>query len=82
MAKIIRGTRADIEGEDDQESYFKWLEENPNAGLAMTDNDDEDRELEYDNEGNIVVPEKSKVIINFQKNQYILSHFYFMKLIF
>ncbi len=38
------------------------MEENPNAGLSHVGNDDEDKELEYDDEGNIIVPEKSKII--------------------
>lgn len=47
----FRGTRDDIEKEDDQESYFRWLEENPTAGLPIADDDDEDRELQYDDDG-------------------------------
>ena len=46
-----RGVRDDIDKEDDQESYFRWLEENPNAGLPITDEDEEDRELQYDDDG-------------------------------
>lgn len=57
--KENKGTRDDIEGEDDQESFFKWMEENPNAGIAL--NDDDEQDLDYDEEGNIIVPEKSKV---------------------
>lgn len=57
---ITRGTREDIENEDDQESYFRWLEENPNAGVQQPD--EEDQEIEYDQEGNIIVPEKNKFI--------------------
>lgn len=53
--------REDIEAEDDQESYFKWLEENPTAGLAPQDNEDE-QDIDYDEDGNIIVPEKSKII--------------------
>jgi ATP-dependent RNA helicase DDX42 len=59
---LKRGTRDDIEQEDDQESFFRWLEENPNAGQPSNDNDDE-QELDYDEEGNIIVPEKSKVSV-------------------
>ena len=59
----FRGTRDDIEEEDDQESYFRWLEENPNAGVVQgQDQDNDDQDLEYDDDGNIVVPEKSKII--------------------
>lgn len=49
-----------MEEEDDQESYFRWLEENPNAGVNQAQNDEE-QDLEYDEDGNIIVPEKSKV---------------------
>ncbi len=29
-----KGVRDDIEEADDEESYYKWLEENPNAGRS------------------------------------------------
>lgn len=32
--KEMKGIRDDIEAEDDEESYYKWLEENPNAGKS------------------------------------------------
>ncbi|CAF4371280.1 unnamed protein product [Rotaria sp. Silwood2] len=60
--KQEKGTRDDIEKEDDQESYFRWLEENPNAGVPIADDDDEDRELQYDDDGNLIAPEISKHI--------------------
>jgi ATP-dependent RNA helicase DDX42 len=53
--------RTDLEGEDDQESFFRWLEENPNAGVAQNADNDDDQDIEYDEDGNIIVPEKSKV---------------------
>lgn len=53
-----RGVREDIEQEDDQESYFRYMEENPTAGLVK---DDDDVEMEYDAEGNAIIPEKMKV---------------------
>lgn len=63
---FLRGTRDDIEEEDDQESFFRWLEENPNAGVlnegANNNNDEIDQDIDYDEEGNIIVPEKSKFI--------------------
>ncbi|CAF0895645.1 unnamed protein product [Brachionus calyciflorus] len=59
-SKEIKGTRDDIEDEDDQESYFRWLEENPNAGVQGGDDDDQD--IEYDEDGNIIPPEKKKFI--------------------
>jgi ATP-dependent RNA helicase DDX42 len=63
----VKGTRDDIEEADEQEEYFKWLEENPNVGLNSQGNDDDDdegegKELEYDRDGNIIVPEKNKII--------------------
>lgn len=57
-----KGTRDDIEKEDEQEEFFKWLEENPNAGVA-SQADDEEHELEYDQDGNIIIPEKNKVCV-------------------
>lgn len=56
----FRGERADIEEEDDQESFFRYMEENPNAGVIFTSTED-DAEIEYDEDGNPIPPEKSKV---------------------
>ncbi|EEC04596.1 ATP-dependent RNA helicase, putative, partial [Ixodes scapularis] len=56
---ILRGVRDDIENEDDEESYYRYVEENPNAGA---DKDDSDLELEYDEDGNPIAPVKSKYI--------------------
>ena len=39
-AKSIKGVRQDIEDADDEESYYKWLEENPMAGRAPDEEDD------------------------------------------
>lgn len=52
--------RQDIEEEDEQESYFRWLEENPNAGLTANDEED-DKDAYYDDDGNLIIPEKKKV---------------------
>ncbi|XP_029638136.1 ATP-dependent RNA helicase DDX42 isoform X1 [Octopus sinensis] len=57
--KTDKGVREDIEQEDDQESYFRYMEENPTAGLLK---DDEEIEVEYDTEGNAIIPEKMKSI--------------------
>ena len=54
-----KGVRQDIEEADDEESYYKWLEENPNAGRNL---DEDDLEIDYDEDGNPIVPEKSKHI--------------------
>ena len=39
-AKSSKGVRHDIEDADDEESYYKWLEENPNAGRGPDEEDD------------------------------------------
>jgi len=57
-----KGTREDIEAEDNEESFYRWLEENPNAGVVNAGENDEDQEIDYDDDGNIIVPEKSKII--------------------
>ncbi|XP_013789257.1 ATP-dependent RNA helicase DDX42-like [Limulus polyphemus] len=54
-----KGVRDDIEEEDDEESYYRYMEENPNAGI---DKEDSDQELEYDEDGNPIAPPKSKYI--------------------
>ncbi len=56
-----KGVRADIEDADEEESYYKWLEENPNAGRIGGD-DDDGLEIEYDEDGNPIAPAKSKHI--------------------
>ena len=37
-----------IEDADDEESYYKWLEENPDAGRVQ---DEDELEIEYDEDG-------------------------------
>jgi len=61
MQDLTKGTRADIDEEDHEESYYRWLAENPNAGRA-TDHDDDDTHIEYDADGNPIVPDKDKHI--------------------
>ncbi|XP_071811581.1 ATP-dependent RNA helicase DDX42-like [Apostichopus japonicus] len=57
--KKEKATRQDIDEMDDQESYFKYMEENPTAGLLVP----EDEEIvEYDEEGYPVFIERSKII--------------------
>lgn len=53
-----KGIRDDIEGEDEQESYFRYMEENPLAGVV----DDEDPDVEYDEDGNAIIPDHRKMI--------------------
>lgn len=57
--KGTKGVRDDIENEDDEESYYRYIEENPNAGA---DKEDSDIEIEYDEDGNPIAPIKSKYI--------------------
>ncbi len=55
---MCREVRFDIEGEDDQESYFKAM---ANAPIVIADGE-EDIDIEYDSDGYPMVPESSKVI--------------------
>ncbi|KAJ8971012.1 hypothetical protein NQ314_000930, partial [Rhamnusium bicolor] len=54
------GVRNDLEEEDVEESYYRYMEENPNAGLAPVD--EEFPDLEYDEDGNPIAPDKKKII--------------------
>ena len=54
-----KGVRGDIDDMDDEESYYKWLEENPNAGRP---GEEDEVEIEYDADGNPIVPPKPKYI--------------------
>lgn len=54
------GIRNDLEEEDDEESYYRYMEENPNAGLAPVD--DDGIEIEYDEDGNPIAPDRKKII--------------------
>lgn len=56
-----RGIRDDIDNEDDQESYFRYMEENPLAGVVLEEED----VLEYDAEGNPIIPEHKKVMSHY-----------------
>jgi len=56
-----KGVRDDIEEEDSEESYYRWLEENPNAGKQLDDDDELDL-IDYDADGNPIAPEKNKHI--------------------
>ncbi|CAB3227329.1 unnamed protein product [Arctia plantaginis] len=53
-----RGTRGDIDEMDDEESYYKYMEENP----LNTGDDGSDVEIEYDEDGNPIPPPKKKFI--------------------
>ncbi|XP_077256778.1 ATP-dependent RNA helicase DDX42 [Temnothorax americanus] len=54
-----KGFRADIDGEDDEESYYRYMEENPTAGLQQ---EESDQEIDYDEDGNPIAPPKKKEI--------------------
>merc|ERR1719234_1664490 len=56
----LKGVRTDIDQEDDEESYYRWLEENPNAGKAA--DEDEDDLCDYDEDGNPIAPVNPKHI--------------------
>jgi len=55
----VRGVRDDIEQEDVEEAYYRYMEENPMAGVLA--DEQEDLNVQYDNEGNIIYVEKNKV---------------------
>ena len=48
--KAPKGVRQDIEEEDDEESYYRYIKENPTAGQQADDSDSE--QVEYDDDGN------------------------------
>ncbi|BET02516.1 ATP-dependent RNA helicase [Nesidiocoris tenuis] len=54
-----KGVRVDIDDADVEESYFKYMEENPKAGLKP---DEDEIEVEYDSDGNPIAPKKKKTI--------------------
>lgn len=49
--KDLKGVRSDIDQEDIEESYYKYVEENPNAAKASGDGEEDDQ-IEYDQDGN------------------------------
>lgn len=53
------GIRDDIETEDVEESYYRYMEENPNAGVH---DEGSDIEIEYDEDGNPIVKNTKKII--------------------
>lgn len=58
-ASNIKGVRADIDDEDDEESYYRYMEENPLAGVLDQGSDDE---MEYDDDGNPIAPPRRRDI--------------------
>ncbi|CAG9806637.1 unnamed protein product [Chironomus riparius] len=77
-----KGVRADIDDMDDEESYYKYMEENPMAGILDDNSGDE---LDYDEDGNPIPPTKKRYIdplppidhseikyASFEKNFYVI----------
>lgn len=54
-----KGVRADIDDMDDEESYYKYMEDNPMAGVIEENSGDE---LEYDADGNPIAPSRKRYI--------------------
>ena len=54
MWLVHRGIRDDIDNEDVEEAYYRYMEENPMAGVIMEDDDI----VEYDADGNAIIPDK------------------------
>ncbi|XP_053679879.1 ATP-dependent RNA helicase DDX42 [Anopheles nili] len=54
-----KGTRGDIDDEDDEESYYRYMQENPHAGVI---DEGSDAELEYDEDGNPIPPPRRRDI--------------------
>lgn len=54
-----KGVRGDIDDEDDEESYYRHMEENPTAGLI---DEGSDNEIEYDEDGNPIAPARRRDI--------------------
>lgn len=62
--KELKGVRDDIDQEDIEESYYKYMEENPTAGLntlPLVEDDNEDEVIDYDPDGNPIY-KKTKYI--------------------
>ncbi|XP_037111759.1 ATP-dependent RNA helicase DDX42 isoform X1 [Syngnathus acus] len=58
--KSAKGIRDDIEEEDEQEAYFRYMAENPTAGLTL---EEEEENVDYDSDGNPVAPVAKKIIL-------------------
>ncbi|MFT7814768.1 ATP-dependent RNA helicase DDX42 [Arapaima gigas] len=58
--KSDKGIRDDIEEEDDQEAYFRFMAENPTAGLTQEEEEDN---VDYDSDGNPIPSTAKKIIM-------------------
>lgn len=54
--RTTKESRLDVDNEDDQESYFKARKDLPLIAYP-----DDEEEIEYDDDGNPIPPERSKV---------------------
>lgn len=59
-ASLFRGIRDDIEEEDEQEAYFRYMAENPTAGLTQ---EEEEENIDYDSDGNPIPSTTKKIIM-------------------
>ncbi|XP_033826607.1 ATP-dependent RNA helicase DDX42 isoform X1 [Periophthalmus magnuspinnatus] len=55
-----KGIRDDIEEEDEQEAYFRYMAENPTAGLTQ---EEEEENIDYDSDGNPIPSTTKKIIM-------------------
>nr|XP_020461094.1 ATP-dependent RNA helicase DDX42 isoform X2 [Monopterus albus] len=58
--KSTKGIRDDIEEEDEQEAYFRYMAENPTAGLTQ---EEEEENIDYDSDGNPIPSTTKKIIM-------------------
>uniref|UniRef100_A0A3Q1C3K7 ATP-dependent RNA helicase DDX42 n=1 Tax=Amphiprion ocellaris TaxID=80972 RepID=A0A3Q1C3K7_AMPOC len=58
--KSAKGIRDDIEEEDEQEAYFRYMAENPTAGLTQ---EEEEENIDYDSDGNPIASTTKKIIM-------------------
>ncbi|XP_045891608.1 ATP-dependent RNA helicase DDX42 isoform X1 [Micropterus dolomieu] len=58
--KSTKGIRDDIEEEDEQEAYFRYMAENPTAGLTQ---EEEEENIDYDSDGNPIASTTKKIIL-------------------
>ncbi|KAF3699853.1 ATP-dependent RNA helicase DDX42 [Channa argus] len=58
--KSDKGIRDDIEEEDEQEAYFRYMAENPTAGLTQ---EEEEENIDYDSDGNPIASTTKKIIL-------------------
>lgn len=56
--KSDKGIRDDLEELDSDELYYKYVKDNPNAGKMFLD---EEEEVEYDDDGNKIIPNKKLI---------------------